>query len=435
MRITNKIKKAIENMSMNPHHKNIRPSNLISSNTAYSNLNSEQINFCKEKVFGSQSKTAAKVATRTPVDKPTVTNVDSHNGKDKQTIESPYPLNADQLADLVGADGINVRVDRIWSKSHKNGVWTYSVLTVTAVKDFYSRKELEKRLSQILPKSATIKLPKVAPNTNRLLTLTLADIHAGSLGNELTPFPTEYSKKILMDRLSMFSKSTMEFVGNNTYEEVWLVNLGDSINSWQGHTTRKGHDVPSESNKVQFDIFVESMAAYYKTMFESGLAKKYKVISCLNDNHAGIDLSYMATRAVELYIGAQYPQVEFIHQEKFIEVYSYGKHNIAMVHGKDEKLMKYGWKAILDERLDNWLNQFFLHRKHNPTEQFNHVYKGDLHLKNEQFGKFGRYLNFPSVMGTSDYIALNYGFSGSGAVIEEFKKDSKNVKSENIWFQ
>lgn len=780
MKITKSLRQAIDNMKSNPHHENIRPSNLIKSNAVYRGLTADDINFCKTQAFPS-----------VPLEGPIVTTIDNNNNQSKKTIESPYPLTSEELAELVGADGINVRVDRIWSKSHKNGSWTYSVLTVTAIKDFYSRIELEKRLSQLLPKCATIKLPKVRKVDDQLLTLTLADIHAGSLGNPHTPFPTDYSESILKARLHNFFHATNDFVGDKKYEQVWMINLGDSINSWQGQTTRKGHNVPSESNRRQFDIFINAMSEYYENMFESGISNSYKVISCLNDNHcfpeyvevltdsgfklfkdvestdliasedingnivyekpiatiynepqetilhtyrsksceidvtskhnmnirgtkpndiyklvpshevikkestfnfkcalsnfnadfdvsddmiklaawvgsdgsvikavrrdtdnyneklspfsnskysihqreekahyitevlnnlgisynilnrdnctptevilgktlksqnkrmlefsinrtvsgdeileklnefipskytlpnwiknlskrqflvylntfilgdgtnpkpslykgkeckvnsaviygvksildqlqhlcvsfgvrasiseyrpntfrlnitfntdkaiidpkkqgiteipyngftwcftmpsgklvvrqngkvsiqgnSGVDLSYMATKTVELYLQSKYPEVEFIHQEKFIDVYNYGNHNIAMAHGKDEALMKFGWKANLDDKLDNWLTQFFLHKQHNPTKQFNHLYKGDLHLHNTHFGKFGRYINFPSVMGTSDYIALNYGFSKSGGVIEEIDKHSNKVISQPVWFQ
>ena len=140
-------------------------------------------------------------------------------------------------------------------------------------------------------------------------------------------------------------------------------------------------------------------------------------------------------KAIELYLSQKYPQVEFIQQWDFIKTYTFGKHMIALTHGKDEKVMKFPMKMVLDEKLDNWLNQYFLHQGATPITHHLSLIKGDLHSKNESYGKFGRYVNVPSVMGTSDYIALNYGFSKAGAVIEEYHKTSPNINSQTIWFQ
>jgi len=431
--ITKKIKDAISYMTLNPHHAERSPSDLIRKNRAYTGLTSDEVNFCKEKVFNKRNSQTSKNEVLT---EPKVQSVDTAGNKSTFVIDSPNPLQPAEIAELVGADGISIRVDRTWLKSHKNDTWTYSILTVSSIKDFYSVEELTNRLKSILPQSKPMSLPKVSKSkTSNLLTLNLADIHAGALGSDTTPFPTIYTKEILENRLKTFCNETIAYAKDNTYEEVWLINLGDALNGWDSQTTRKGHEVPSLSNKDQFDIFLECMVNYYETIFQLGLTNKYKVINILNDNHIGTSLNYVVMKAIELYLSQKYPQVEFIQQWDFIKTYKFGKHSLALTHGKDDKIMKYPMKGILDEKMDNWLNQYFLHQDSSPVSNFNHLIKGDLHIKNEQFGKFGRYVNVSSVMGTSDYIAINYGFSKSGALIEEYQADSNSVNTKTIWFQ
>lgn len=430
--ITKRIKDAISYMTLNPHHSERTPSDLIRKNKAYTGLTPDEVNFCKEKVFNKRN---AQTSKNEELTKPKVQSVDTHGDKSTFTIDSPTPLQPEEIAKLVGADGVSIRVDRTWLKSHKNDTWTYSILTVASIKDFYNLSELEGRLNKILPQSKPLTLPKVGKSKSKtLLTLNLADIHAGALGSDKTPFPTIYTKDTLKERLSLFS-SEVEKYTNNTYEEVWLINLGDALNGWDSQTTRKGHEVPSLSNKDQFDIFLECMINYYETIFNLGLTNKYKVINILNDNHIGTSLNYIVMKSIELYLSQKYPQVEFIQQWDFIKTYKFGKHTIALTHGKDDKVMKFPMKMVLDEKLDNWLNQYFLHQGSSPVDSFNHLIKGDLHSKNESFGKFGRYVNVASVMGTSDYIALNYGFSKSGALIEEYQSDSNSINSKTVWFQ
>lgn len=432
MQITKRIREAINDMVLNPHRASTSPSELKRKCTAYKELTTDEINFVKEKAGNNVN----RKEDISKLKEPKISAISSKDDKSTFTIDSPTPLQPDELAKLVGADGVNTRVDRTWLKSHKNNTWTYSILTVSQIKDFYNIEEISKKLSQILPKCATMKLPKVNTNTNYgLLTLNLADIHAGSLGNDKTPFPTMYTKQEMRNRLKTFVEKTYEFTRDKKYEEVWLINLGDALNGWDSQTTRKGHEVPSLSNKEQFDIFLELMCEYYETILNSNLTNKYKIINILNDNHIGSSLNYIVMKSIELYLSQKYPEVEFIQQWDFIKTYTFGKHMIALTHGKDEKVMKFPMKMVLDEKLDNWLNQYFLHQGATPITHHLSLIKGDLHSKNESYGKFGRYVNIPSVMGTSDYIALNYGFSKAGAVIEEYNKFSPNINSQTIWFQ
>lgn len=432
IKITTAIRAAINDMVLNPYRALKSPSDLKRKCKAYKTLTTEEINFVKEKA----SNNVNKKEDISELKEPKISSISNNDDKSTFTIDSPNPLQPEELARLVGADGVNTRVDRTWLKSHRNNTWTYSILTVTTLKDFYSTEELGKKLLQILPKCESIKLPKIdVKSNNGLLTLNLADIHAGALGNDKTPFPTMYTKQDMRYRLKMFLQEMTSYTANKVYDEVWLINLGDALNGWDSQTTRKGHDVPSLSNKEQFDIFLECMCEYYETVFNSNLTNKYKVINILNDNHIGSSLNYIVMKAIELYLSQKYPEVEFIQQWDFIKTYSYGKHMIALTHGKDEKVMKFPMKMVLDEKLDNWLNQYFLHQGVTPLTHYLSLIKGDLHSKNESFGKFGRYVNVPSVMGTSDYIALNYGFSRSGALIEEYLPNSANINSKTIWFQ
>ena len=432
IKLTTAIRAAINDMVLNPFRANTAPSELKRKCTAYKNLTVEEINFVKEKAGNNVN----KKEDISELKEPKISAISNNNDKSTFTIDSPNPLQPQELAELVGADGVATRVDRTWLKSHKNNTWTYSILTVSQIKDFYNLEELGKKLNNIIPKCSPIKLSKVDTKTNHgLLTLNLADIHAGSLGNDKTPFPTMYTKQDMRNRLKMFVEKTLEFTENKKYEEVWLINLGDALNGWDSQTTRKGHEVPSLSNKDQFDIFLELMIEYYETMLNSNLTNTYKVINILNDNHIGSSLNYIVMKSIELYLSQKYPEVQFIQQWDFIKTYTYGKHMIALTHGKDEKVMKFPMKMVLDEKLDNWLNQYFLHQGATPLTHYLSLVKGDLHSKNESYGKFGRYVNIPSLMGTSDYIALNYGFSKSGAVIEEYQKYSPNINSKTIWFQ
>src|SRR5690348_12407305 len=51
---------------------------------------------------------------------------DYKTGSRKITLESDKPLSPKEIEQLAGVDNISTFIDRVWSKSHKNGTWTYS---------------------------------------------------------------------------------------------------------------------------------------------------------------------------------------------------------------------------------------------------------------------------------------------------------------------
>src|SRR6476620_8179331 len=53
---------------------------------------------------------------------------DYKSGNKKITFESNKPLSPKEIEKLAGVDNISTFVDKVWSKSHRDGKWTYSIL-------------------------------------------------------------------------------------------------------------------------------------------------------------------------------------------------------------------------------------------------------------------------------------------------------------------
>jgi hypothetical protein len=88
----------------------------------------------------------------------------------------------------------------------------------------------------------------------------------------------------------------------------------------------------------------------------------------------------------------------------------------------------------LDPRTDLFLFQYFDKKGYSASERRITLYKGDLHQYALDKGKFGRYINIPSIMGPTDWTEVNFGDSEGGAVLEIFEKNSKNIQHIPIWF-
>ena len=259
------------------------------------------------------------------VDKPTVTgsDFDIDNKNQKMFIKTPKPLSPKEIEKLVQVDGINTRVARVWHKSNKAGTeWDYSVDVRHQMTDFYSKEELKSKLKELLH---LVKEQRITtsnkPIEEDMLIIYISDIHAGAVNSELSVFGNNYSESILNIRLEKVFQEALDL--GKTFEKVAIVNLGDSVDGWDGYTVSRKHHLGSESNKKQFDIFVHALSHFYNKVLSSGIANEYMIWNCLNSNHDGNGFSYMANKAVELHISSMYPDVVFTQQEKFIDGFEF----------------------------------------------------------------------------------------------------------------
>lgn len=362
---------------------------------------------------------------------------DVDNKNNKVSIKTDKPLSPKEIEELVQVDGINTRVARVWNKSNKAGTeWDYSVDIRYGMTDFYSKEELKEKLKELLPivesKKANKEILYEYPDQpEKMLIIYISDIHAGAVNSSLSVFGNDYSETILNIRLNNVLKEALAL--NKKFDKVAIVNLGDSVDGWDGYTVSRKHHLGSESNKKQFDIFVHALSHFYNKVLNSELGNEYMIWNCLNSNHDGNGFSYMANKAVELHISNMYPDVTFVQQEKFIDGFEFEGHKFYFTHGKDAKLMKYPMKKYVDDKLDAWMMQY-TQQFGNGVYEWNHLRRGDLHMFVHEYCKFGDSMLIPSVYGSSEYIEINYGNTKAGAVLEEVSSIKRATTVTPIWF-
>lgn len=355
----------------------------------------------------------------------------------KISIKTDKPLSPKEIEELVQVDGLNTRVARVWNKSNKAGTeWDYSVDIRYGMTDFYSKDELSERLKEILPVVESRKINKeivyeYPDQPEKMLIIYISDIHAGAVNSSLSVFENQYSETILNIRLNKVLNEALSL--NKKFDKVAIVNLGDSVDGWDGYTVSRKHHLGSESNKKQFDIFVHALSHFYNNVLNSELGNEYMIWNCLNSNHDGNGFSYMANKAVELHISNMYPDVTFVQQEKFIDGFEFEGHKFYFTHGKDAKLMKYPMKKYVDDKLDAWMMQY-TQQFGNGVYEWNHLRRGDLHMFVHEYCKFGDSMLIPSVYGSSEYIEINYGNTKAGAVLEEVSSIKRATTVTPVWF-
>lgn len=348
-------------------------------------------------------------------------------------FESTRILTQEEIKELAGIDDITCRLGMVWKKLQTSGHWTYSIQVVYMIKDFYSKKELEAKLKEVFPTDIeSYKLPKLDFfSTGTAGFVYISDDHVG-LNYKDSLYGNQYSAEVYEERMQYLLASILNLSVN--LEHMFIVRLGDELDGYNAKTTRYDHDLKSLSNKEQFDIYTKVNKRFYDTILTSGKSQNYTIVNCNNSNHSGKGFSYITNKAIEFYLEAKFPQVNYMHIEKFIGFVEWGNHVIAVTHGKDEEYMKRPMPLNLDDSTDNRLYDLFVTKGFSPKEKWCSLMKGDIHKYNVNEGKFGRYVNIPSVAGGSNWIEHNFGNSRPGALIEYVTKNDDTIISIPIKF-
>ena len=225
----------------------------------------------------------------------------------------------------------------------------------------------------------------------------------------------------------VFDAVMKEFRTYGTFDVLFLDNLGDQQDGFNGQTTRGGHELPQNmTNGEVFDVCVDSKVELIRSLIDSKIANKIVIRSVSNDNHSG-DFGLVINKSIQKIVNLIYSEelVEIDVLERFIEHRVYGHHCWLLTHGKDKREMKRGLPLQLDAKTINLITDYIDH--YNIASKYIHVEKGDLHQISYQKCKRFDYRNFMSFAPPSNWVQHNFGDSYSGFSIQIVPKWSNEV--------
>jgi hypothetical protein len=296
-------------------------------------------------------------------------------------------------------------------------------------------EQLEKEIdfSELLKNIKPVKVEKKVPKIALFDRVVYTDTHIA-----MEPDKTGYSlyggvwnEEEVNERLEIFVNKILEEQKSNT---LYLDDLGDFMDGWDGFTTRGGHALPQNmDNQQAFDIGLS-----FKVRCIDALIKQYDQIICRNiceDNHGGA-FGYVVNKAFKEIMKCKYPKnVEVINQRKFIDHYKVGKYVFITTHGKDSKDLKYGFKPVLDakqiEKISDYIDEHYL----NTPGAIIEFSKGDSHqwlFDNSSSDKFN-YYNYPAFSPSSGWVQTNFKKGISGFVCFNYYKDKNKTTNEHIF--
>lgn len=304
---------------------------------------------------------------------------------------------------------------------------------------FYNEEHLENLKELLLKEITPVDYNFQKPFTEKALFIYGADKHIGALTKEDSIYTNKYGKEEIKKRLIEFTLKEIEDWCDlfGSPESLYIMDFGDALDGFNQKTTgglrgTSSHILPQQlNNREQHDFYVEVHRELFEIIVSKKYAKNLYFIATSNSNHGG-DFEYGAMRHLEDWLSVKFP---FIHTKvNYLPFnhFTYGKHAIIFGHGKDEEDMKNGLPLNLNDKVENYLNNYI------DTNSLNSyaitVITADLHQSSENYGKKLRYKKVLSQYGSSKWMHTNFGSGSPGLSSEVFLKNRNKIYKTDEFF-
>ena len=243
---------------------------------------------------------------------------------------------------------------------------------------------------------------------DKTVVILLSDCHVGAF-NE----PNGYLKLENYNETEIYRRfnKILNSFDFKIYDNIIVINLGDSVDSYNKETTRGGHELPTViSNKEQSKLYLKIMFDFFKNIKELSDGNTIKYYCIGESNHDGdwgwLNNVVLAERLRELDIPAYISDnpIDYINVDDISLIYLHGKNNIDQFKG---------FPLTLNKQTEGWFNDFFVDCNYNLKKN-KIVVKGDLHQFAVTEGHNFQYISAPSLYGSSQYIVSNFGKTNWG---------------------
>lgn len=252
-------------------------------------------------------------------------------------------------------------------------------------------------------------LPRFTPTAtsreDRDLIIWLSDMHIGASVSGYSIYANEYDQEEVEVRFSkLLNQLKREALMFGNFYNVVVCNLGDSLDGYDGQTTRGGHQLAQNmNNKEQLKCFIEVMTKFMSALADEIPCQHLSYYCVGESNHDG-DFGYSANIALQYIL--QSMDIEATIFDKFIGEFKLGQTTYILCHGKDNKDMFKNLPLTLDVKTENFINEYLDNKGIKGDVVF---VKGDLHQSATTYGRRFTYKSVASLFGSSEWIHKNFG--------------------------
>jgi hypothetical protein len=339
-----------------------------------------------------------------------------------------YPPKPEDIIKTHRIDTKKWKLSQLWVKQGKQGTFTTSADFVPLKSNELNEETIKEVLSKVINDSTVkpMRFNKKKRTNNKALFVYTSDKHVGAQTKSESPYDNHYDEKVFENRMGILLEEILNLCNTfGTFEDIYIIDLGDPLDGYDSHTCRKDHRLPQNmDNKRAFMSYLETHKKFFDAIVRLEVAKGYHFIACSEDNHSG-SFGFMANQAVVTYLNAKYPEMETRVMEKFIEHFEYGDHTFVLCHGKDSEDMKVHLPLNLNDRAEAYIGKYLDY--YNIHSKKVHFVKGDLHQDASQTTYRFRYKNVLSMYGASKYIHNNFGPNVAGVSMDIVDKNGPGI--------
>lgn len=281
-----------------------------------------------------------------------------------------------------------------------------------------------KLFEELLKYSPTFKNEKfeIENDEDSTLIIFLSDLHIGAYNEKFGFYQlADYNKEEIERRLGIIVKTFVK----TQFENVIVVDLGDSVDQYNKETTRGGHPLPNNmTDKEMSHLYLDCMNYFFNAIKKEVSANNYYYYSIGESNHSGdfgwalnLALSYKLQEIGWNTYVSDYP----------IDDFTIGKRKFIYTHGKNNYTQTRQFPLTLNPQTELYFANYIAEKKLNSNGEKIYVVKGDLHQYAYTSGKQFDYISVGSMYATSNYIAANWGNTPWGI-------NYATIKNNNIMF-
>lgn len=332
-------------------------------------------------------------------------------------------------------DAVGIPVDNVKHYWHKGKHYSINVNAqketdyAQALEDVLAGYTFEKK--KPTPAKSKTWIPKA-------IKVTLSDMHVGlnPNPNNKSLFGYEYNEEIFNEHINRVIESVLkEYSNNGAFDLLLIDDLGDSLDGYNGLTTRGGHGLEQNmTNEQAFSTYVKGKLRLVETLIDAGVANSYEVRNVTDCNHSG-SFGAIANMSIKMILERVYEKdvVKFTILERFMEHFEYGVHTFILTHGKDGKYMFKGLPYTLNDKTTAFINEYIDH--YNINTRYIHLEKGDLHRIGYDRTKKFDYRNFMSFAPPSAWVQGNFGDGYSGFSLQIIPKYNGEIQHTDYYFE
>lgn len=325
--------------------------------------------------------------------------------------KSSAPLAPHQLEELSAEEAVALtlqnRENDFFKKLDQERIKYTERRLDSLMREFSAYKESVGNFQEFLTSldlSANITPPRCEISTDNTIIVYLSDMHIGADVSQYSIFANEYNVEEVKSRLNKIFEHVVNMACMTQSTNLIICNIGDSLDGYDGMTTRGGHSLPQNmNNKDQLKNYIQLMIDFFASFSATQMFGSIKYYCVEGGNHDG-DFGYAANFALQTYLNNV--GIEAVLFDKYINHFKSGGHTFVLCHGKDAKDVFRNMPLVINDSTANQIDEYLDYHKITGSV---HFVKGDLHQSATTFAKRFRYKSVASLFGSSEWIHKNFG--------------------------